>query len=286
MEKNICGSKRFGRMTELRLRNQGAIVTGGASGIGAAIARRFAAEGAKTIIVDINDDLAAALVREVGEEHSRYIRCDVGNADMVGTMINAANRWLSAAGARLDILVNNAAIGGKGQTPEMDLETWLRVIEVDLHSVFYACRAAIPLMRKNGGGAIINTASISGIRGDRGFSPYSAAKAAVINYTRTLALDHGADNIRVNALCPGLIDTPILAGALEALPGFTKDYMRSLPLGRAGRPEEVASAALFLASDEASYVTGTTLVVDGGRLAGTGQPHVDDWLASKAENAD
>lgn len=270
-------------MTDARLQGRGAIVTGGASGIGAAIVRRFLTEGAKAVIVDLNDDLAGALARELGEQHCTYIRCDVGNAEQVEAMVGAADRWLAAAGTGIDILVNNAAIGGNGATPDMAIETWLRVIEVDLHAVFYACRHAIPLMRRRGGGAIVNTASISGIRGDRGFSPYSAAKAAVINYTRTLALDHGADNIRVNALSPGLVDTPILAGALDALPAFTKDYMRSLPLGRAGRPEEIANAALFLASDEASYVTGTTLVVDGGRLAGTGQPNVEDWLASRAE---
>ncbi|WP_294037935.1 SDR family NAD(P)-dependent oxidoreductase [Sphingopyxis sp.] len=272
-------------MTDMRLNDHGAVVTGGASGIGAAIVRRFVAEGAKVVIVDVNEDLGAALLGEIGEEYGCYIRCDVGKADQVEAMVDAADRWLSAAGTGLDILVNNAAIGGNGQTPDMSIETWLRVIEVDLHAVFFACRRAIPLMRKQGGGAIVNTASISGIRGDRGFSPYSAAKAAVINYTRTLALDHGVDNIRVNALCPGLVDTPILAGALDALPAFTRDYMRSLPLGRAGRPEEIANAALFLASDEASYVTGTTLVVDGGRLAGTGQPNIEDWLASKAEQA-
>jgi meso-butanediol dehydrogenase/(S,S)-butanediol dehydrogenase/diacetyl reductase len=270
----------------MRLKDRGAVVTGGASGIGAAIARRFVVEGARVVVVDVNDELGGAMVRELGEQHSCFVHCDVGKADQIDAMIEQADRWLTAAGAGIDILVNNAAIGGNGATPDMATETWLRVIEVDLHAVFFACRRAIPLMQRRGGGSIVNTASISGMRGDRGFSPYSAAKAAVINYTRTLALDHGADNIRVNALCPGLIDTPILAGALDALPAFTKDYMRSLPLGRAGHPDEIACAALFLASDEASYVTGTTLVVDGGRLAGTGQPNVEDWLASRAERPD
>ncbi len=267
----------------MRLTDRGAIVTGGASGIGAAIVRRFIAEGAKTVIVDMSDDLGLALAQQFGAQNCHYVHCDVGTAEQVDAMIDDADQWLSAAGSGVDILVNNAAIGGNGKTPDMTVETWLRVIEVDLHAVFFACRRAIPLMQRRGRGAIVNTASISGMRGDRGFSPYSAAKAAVINYTRTLALDHGTDNIRVNALCPGLVDTPMLNGALDALPAFTRDYMRSLPLARAGRPEEIANAALFLASDEASYVTGTTLVVDGGRMAGTGQPNVEDWLASKAE---
>ena len=173
---------------------------------------------------------------------------------------------------RLDVVFNNAGIGAFGRTPDLDPELWKRVIEVDLHSVFYGCRAAIPHLRRAGGGAIVNTASISGMGGDYGLAAYNAAKGAVLNYTRTLALDHARDGIRVNSVCPGPIDTP-LAAPLLANERIAREYRERIPMGRVGTAEEVASVVAFLASDDAAYVTGAAIVVDGGLTAATGQPN-------------
>jgi meso-butanediol dehydrogenase / (S,S)-butanediol dehydrogenase / diacetyl reductase len=267
---------------DMRLKKKGAIITGGASGIGAATARRFVKEGAFVVIADINDTLGHELMTELGAARCGYIHCDVADGEAVTEMIHQGNEWLTNADCGLDILFNNAGIGMLAKTPDLSPSEWHKVINVDLNSVFYGCRAAIPIMTERGGGAIVNTASISGLRGDYGFSAYSAAKAAVINYTRTLALDHGPDNIRVNALCPGVIDTPIIGYSIKHMQGFVKLNREGIPLKRYGKAEEMANVVLFLASEEASYVTGAAIAADGGKTAGTGQPDPMAWLASQA----
>jgi len=151
------------------------------------------------------------------------------------------------------------------------------VINVNLNSVFYGCRAAIPHMRAAGGGAIVNTASISGLFGDYGLTAYSAAKGAVVNYTRSLALDHARDNIRVNAVCPGPVETGLTTGVMN-LPGVMDGFRSAIPLGRVGRPDEIAAAVAYLASQDASYVTGVNLVIDGGLTIATGQPSYSTLL--------
>ena len=258
-----------------RFSGKGAIVTGAASGIGLATARKLAAEGCTVVMVDLNPD-GEKLASELGEAH--FIPCDVADSEAVSSMIVDANEWLKAQGKQLDILFNNAGIGSFGETPDLPVEEWQRVIAVDLHSVFYACRVAIPIMRGNGGGAIVNTASISGMFGDYGFSAYNAAKGAVLNYTRSLALDHGKDNIRVNALCPGIIHTGLTQG-IEQAGGLLEHWESLIPLGRAGKPEEMANIVLFLCADESSYITGATIAADGGMTARTGQPNIFNYQA-------
>ena len=247
-----------------------ALITGGGSGIGAATARLMAAGGAAVVVADLVEASARRVADEVG---GTALVVDVADRVQVETMVADA----IARHGRLDVLVNNAGIGSFARTPDLDPAEWERVIAIDLHAVFYACRAAIPHLIKGGGGAIVNTASISGMAGDYGFSAYNAAKAAVINYTRTLAIDHARERLRVNALCPGLIATPLTAGAKE-LPQLEAHWHDQIPMGRAGTPEEMAEVIAFLASDAASYMTGSIVVADGGQTAWTGQPNLFRYL--------
>jgi len=254
-----------------RLTDKYAIITGGASGIGAATARRFVEEGARVVIADINDDAGRDLAAALGSEVARYIRCDVADPAQIEALIAGAQQWFESVDGSVNVLVNNAGIGGGGEVPDVDPAQWSRVMDIDLNAVFHACRLAIPLMRADGAASIVNTASISGLGGDWGMATYNAAKGAVINLSRTMALDHGKDGIRVNALCPGYIHTPLNA-TLSGDPAFVAEMSAGVALGRGGTPEEMANVIAFLASDEASYITGAAIVADGGRTAATGQP--------------
>lgn len=261
---------------EQRFSGKVAVVTGGASGIGMETVRLLVGGGAHVVVGDLNEAAGQALAVELGAERLAFLRCDVAiSADVLALVALAEQRF-----GGLDILFNNAGIGSAvAATPEQTEENWLKVIAVDLHSVFYGCKHAIPLMRRRGGGAIVNTASISGLAGDYGFSAYSAAKGAVVNYTRTLALDHAHENIRVNALCPGLVETPLTAGA-KAM-GFDALWAQSIPMKRPGSALELARVAAFLASDDASYMTGSVVVADGGVMAATGQPNLHRLIAER-----
>lgn len=253
-------------MTRKRFDNKVAVITGAASGIGAATARLLAREGAHVVLADLNDDGGKSIAADLGPT-AMAVKCDVSVAADVEALIKAA---VDRHG-RIDILFNNAGIGSFGNTVELPPADWERVIAIDLHSVYYACHFAIPHMPA--GSAIVNTASISGLGGDYRFAAYNAAKGAVVNYTKALAIDHARDGIRVNAICPGLVDTPITSG-LQQLPGLREEWQKRIPLQRAAKPEEMANVVAFLASDDASYVTGTIMVADGGTTAHTGQPEV------------
>ncbi|MBB3047152.1 meso-butanediol dehydrogenase/(S,S)-butanediol dehydrogenase/diacetyl reductase [Litorivivens lipolytica] len=244
------------------------LVTGGASGIGAATVRYIAEHAGQAVIADINTEAGEALVAEFPEQ-LRFHHTDVTEL----TQLEAACALGADAFGGLDGAVNSAGLGSLGTTTDMPLEEWHKVINIDLHGVFYACRAIIPHLRQRGGGNIVNIASLSGVRGDHGFAAYNAAKAAVINYTRTLALDHGPENIRAVAVCPGFIETPLTAipGSIDAV---RKDWLDAIALGRAGQPEDVALLTAFLLSPAASYITGTEIVIDGGMGSSNNQPNL------------
>lgn len=254
-----------------------ALVTGGTSGIGAATVRELITHGAQVMIAGIEDEAGAAMVAELCSAHgantARYVHADVSVLAEVETMVAATEK----AYGRLDVLVNNAGIGNYGETPDLAPEQWHRVLDINLNSIFYGCKFAIPLMRRQGGGAIVNIASISGMAADYGFTAYAASKGAAINYTRALALDHARDHIRVNAVCPGLIETPLTAATL-AVPAVRETWSANVPLSRPGRPEEIAKLVRFLASDDASYMTGAIIPVDGGLTAWSGQPNMPKVL--------
>ena len=214
-------------------------------------------------------DIDASQGRAVSDELGATFRAtDVTNEGNVAQLLQLA---VDTHG-RMDVLVNNAGIMGQGTLPELDGETFRQVIDIDLNSVFYGCRAAIPHFREAGGGIIVNTASISGLAGDYALPSYNAAKAGVVNLTRSLAIEHADQNIRVNCVCPGPIETP-MTEITKAVPGILEEYAQVIPMARLGHADEVAGTITFLASDDASYVTGHALVVDGGLTACTGQPN-------------
>lgn len=237
-----------------------AIVTGGARGIGAAIVARLVSEGASVMIADIIEP-------SQGGENIAYQKTDATSAADIAAVIDATlRRW-----GRLDILINNAGMGALAETPDMSEETWDQVFAINTKAIFLFCKAAIPVMRENGG-AIVNIASISGLYADYAMAAYNASKGAVINYTRSLALDGARDGIRVNALCPGLVETEMASAAIAD--DLDREFwFDRIPLARAAKPSEMAAVVAFLASDDASYMTGSIVAADGGITAHTGQPN-------------
>lgn len=269
-----------------------ALITGAASGIGAATARRFAREGARVVIADINEAGAKQVADEIARSGGTAIavRADVADPREVEAMIARA---VEAFG-RLDVLHNNATLVEVGRIADLTLDGWNRTLAVNLTGTFLGMKAALPVMRQQGGGAIVNTASISGLSGDFGLAAYNAAKAGVVNLTRSAALEFARYRIRVNCICPGAIETPLLGSLLgnnapvphwiparglaratltaEQQQRFRERLEKAHPLGRLGSVEEIAAVACFLASDEASFITGAAIVADGGVMAWTGIP--------------
>jgi meso-butanediol dehydrogenase/(S,S)-butanediol dehydrogenase/diacetyl reductase len=253
------------------------LVTGAGSGIGRATAIGFAQRGGAVAVVDINAENAKQVVAEITAADGKAIAvvADVTKPADIDTMVAQT----TSAFGRLDFLHNNAFGLPAAQTSnqvasrvaDVDDAVWHHMLDVGLTAVFRAMKRAIPVMRAHGSGAIVNTASISGLRADYGIAAYNAAKAGVINLTRVVAIEYARYGIRANCICPGAIDTPLLAPTL-AQPGFADKIAEAIPMGRLGKPEEMANVVLFLASDLASFVTGAAFVADGGQTARTGSP--------------
>ncbi len=250
-----------------KLNNKVAVITGAASGMGRATAIRFAGEGAAVVVADLNEQGGHATVRDCKEQGGRAIfhKTDVEKEAEIRAAIGRA---VSEFG-RLDIMYNNAGIAGAlGPLEEISAENWDRTFAVLLRSVFFGIKYSIPEMRKVGGGSIISTASIAGILGQAGPLVYSVAKAGVIHLTKCAAVELAKDRIRVNCICPGWINTPLLHKHIPGGEATTLQLLQTTqPLARPGTPEDIAGMALYLASDDAEWVTGTAMVVDGGFVA-------------------
>ncbi|MDZ5472639.1 glucose 1-dehydrogenase [Bacillus sp. 31A1R] len=248
----------------MRLKDKVAIVTGGSNGIGRESALLFAREGAKVAVADIDAIGGEETVRLIKEEGGEafFTRTDVSSSEDVKNLVaDTVDRF-----GHIHVLFNNAGIGNSPLTSvDMSEEEWDRVIDINLKSVFLGMKYAVPEMKKSGGGSIINTSSLLGLKGQKYLSPYNASKGGVIILTQNAALEYGKYGIRVNAIAPGVIDTKIIDG-WKADERKWPIISRANALGRIGQPQEVANAVLFLASDEASFITGSTLSVDGGGL--------------------
>lgn len=249
-----------------QLNSKIALVTGGSSGIGRATAALFAREGARVVIADLNPEggeETVRLIRDAGGE-ALFLRADVSQAVEVEALVQ---RIISTYG-RLDCAHNNAGISGRfAATAEYAVEEWDRIIGVNLKGVWLCMKSEIPPMLAQGSGAIVNTASVAGLSGARGLSAYAASKHAVVGLTRTAALEYARAGLRINAVCPGWVRTPMVESAFVTRPDLEAQLSMSEPMGRIGAPEEVAEAVLWLCSDAAAFVTGHAMVVDGGLMA-------------------
>lgn len=254
----------------MKLKDRVAIVTGAASGIGRASAIAFAREGARVVVADHDERgrrETAEAIRAEGHE-AYFARVDVTREAEIANMVEeTVERW-----GRIDVLFNNAGVLLVKTIEQMSEEEWDRVMAVNVKAIFLMCREIIPVMAASGGGCIINTASGWGLAGGPRAAVYCASKGAVVLLTKAMAVDHGVQNIRVNCICPGDTDTNMLRNEAQQLGEPSDRFLAESarrPLGRVGKPDEIAQAALYLASDASSFVTGTALVVDGGGLAGS-----------------
>ncbi|MEH7384602.1 SDR family NAD(P)-dependent oxidoreductase [Bacillus sp. JJ1521] len=242
-----------------KLQGKVAVITGGASGIGAATARLFVEEGAKVVLVDLNEEKGKAFEAELKALNAEalFVKANITSEEEVA---NIYKQTIEAFG-KVDVVFNNAGIGRVQPSHELEYSEWRNTVNVDLDGVFLVAREAIREFLKADGGVIVNTASMYGWVGSPGSAAYNAAKGGVVNLTRSLALEYAEQNIRVNALCPGFIDTPII-------PEESKEVLRTMtPMKRLGQAEEMAKAVLFLASDDSTFMTGNSLIVDGGYTA-------------------
>jgi NAD(P)-dependent dehydrogenase (short-subunit alcohol dehydrogenase family) len=243
-----------------RLENKVAVITGGASGIGRATSKRFAAEGAKVVVADLSESEGTTLAQEIG---GAFIHVDVASETSVETLYNQTAELYGG----IDILFNNAGISPADDDSILTtgLEAWKRVQDVNLTSVYLCCRYGIPHLQKRGGGSIINTASFVAVLGSATSQiSYTASKGGVLSMSRELGVQFAREGIRVNALCPGPVNTPLLQELFAKDPERAARRLVHVPMGRFAEPEEIASAVLFLASDDSSFMTASTFLVDGG----------------------
>jgi NAD(P)-dependent dehydrogenase (short-subunit alcohol dehydrogenase family) len=249
-----------------RLEGRVAFVTGGSGGIGSATLRRFVAEGAAVVCADLDEEGGRKVVDELVKEGGRalFSRCDVSDL----AQLQASMDETIAAFGRVDILFNNAATSTGGYVADLDPEGWDRSLRVMLTAAMYGMKVAIPHMIEQGGGSIISTSSIYGHVSSAGNAPYATAKAGLINLSRTAAIEYGRKGIRVNTICPGAVETPMLDAVIRLGLKSREAIAEMHALGRTIRPEEIANLVLFLASDESSAITGQSIIIDGGLLAG------------------
>jgi len=251
------------------LDGKSAIITGAATGIGRATALAFARAGARLTLADVRAEeleRTAVEVRDAGG-HAASVTADLARPEDCAAVVAAAVR----AAGRLDVLFNNAGVGTMtvgGTVETIELDRWDLALDVNVRAIYLVSRAAVPVMRRGGGGSIVNTASVSAFRGSatRPSHAYAASKGAVLALTRAMAASYGRDRIRVNAICPGTIRTRLTADFIERAEREAAEG-RTIPLGRVGEPEDIARCALFLASDDSAWISGTQIVVDGGALA-------------------
>jgi NAD(P)-dependent dehydrogenase (short-subunit alcohol dehydrogenase family) len=254
-----------GKSVTVRLKDKVAIITGAASGIGKATAKLFAEHGAKVVVADIDKDGGSQTVTQIqnGGNEAIFVETDVTlKVDTEKMVAQTVETY-----GKLDILFNNAGIAMRLPVAELPEEDWHRCLDVNLTGVFLCAKAAIPAMLKNGCGSIINMSSIYGVVGADVRAAYVASKGGVTNLTRGMALDYAENNIRVNCICPGFVETPLVAGVIKT-PEEYQALADKHPMCRLGQPEEIAYGALYLASDESAFVTGIALPIDGGYTAG------------------
>ncbi|GAA4283794.1 SDR family oxidoreductase [Brevibacterium daeguense] len=258
-------------MSDADFTGRAAIVSGGASGIGASVTRRLLEGGAQVAVLDYSAENLARFAASVAQRADQLLAVEVDVSDSAA--VNAAVADFTAQSGRLDIAVANAGIGGVGGVAELDDASWRAVQSVVVDGVFHLCRASLPHLVSTGG-SIVTTSSISGLGGDRRMAAYAAAKGAVINLTRSMAVDYGRRGVRVNSVAPGPVATPILRPALDRSTELSETYAQRIPLGRIAEPDEIAEVILFLASERASFINGAVLPVDGGLTAWTAQPDI------------
>jgi NAD(P)-dependent dehydrogenase (short-subunit alcohol dehydrogenase family) len=264
----------------VRFEGRRALVTGGGSGIGRATSELFAQEGAAVAVVDLREERARETAEAITARGGQAVPllADVSDADAVQAAVDAA---VDALGP-MDVVVNNAAIASGDDIVHIDEEDWDLNLRVVLKSVYLVSRAVLPSMLERGSGAIVNISSVNGLTGF-GMEAYSAGKAGMINLTRNMALKYGPRGVRVNAICPGTVQTPIWSQFLKDDPQVLDRLAKWYPLGRVGQPDDIARAALFLASDEAAWITGIDLPVDGGLMAGLFRMSADVDLGGRED---